>query len=165
MTNLDVMLAGRPEIKEQLAPMCAGSMVPFPRVLEWLNALAGTSSSMHDFSKAQADRIRDLELQVEKLTEERLAANRGDIGSMALELADVSEVVLAAMRETEYELAHNPDGTWPPGTTERLAVARKWRAAAVQKLSDKRRAESEARQRAAHSDNCTGCAACETAGA
>lgn len=181
LTNLEVMLAGRPEIKAELAPHNVGSMVPFPRVLEWLNALAGTSSSMHDFSKAQADRIRDLELQVDGLRETLDAANQSVV-AVSRECVQMQEVVRTAMRETEFERMHNPDGSWPPGTLEALQVARKDRAAAVEALSITRAADYVNLGKRAvegfpnmvdhpnsltksHPDNCTGCAACETAGA
>ncbi len=143
MTNLEVMLAGRPEIKAEMAGLCAASPVPFAVVLRWLEALAGTSSSMHDFSRLQAERVRDLEVQVDGLTEACEVADTS-ITSLARENIQMQEVVRATMRETEAERMHRPDGPYAFGMTAALlASARKDRAAAVEALSVIRSADYE----------------------
>lgn len=194
-SNFEVMLEGRPELRQELARYQLDAMVPMVQVMEWLRQFAGLSESITTHARAQGSRMRDLEAQVEALAT-TVDKRRAD----ALQAYDLMhDVTMAALRETDAEKAHNADGSWPPGTVENLQVHRRLRAEAVERLRERAQKHqleamgvapeaptvTEAHQikdvshasldpatgkisvavTVEHNANCTGCAACETAGA
>lgn len=187
-SNFEVMLERRPELRQELARYQLDAMVPMVQVMEWLRQFAGLSESIMTHARAHGSRLRDLEAQVEKL-----ATTVDERRAKAIEAFDLMEAVtIAALHETDAEKAHTPDGSWPPGTLETLQARRRARAEAVERLREKATqhqleamaakpatieipiSPSEAAAIAngvdrstsvAHPSDCTGCAACETAGA
>lgn len=164
MTNLEVMLAGRPDIKAQIAGLAAGDMMPFALAMQWMEALAGTSSSMHEISKVQAGRIRELEAQVATLEDRNLVHVSVKVADLpvALKAIELADAALNALRD--FVAWHGPAHEINCPEDDTCDCRGRELNARVNRVLEDAKALADQHQPASHPEDCTGCAVWETRG-